>query len=67
MDNFLFPYTLYIILIKISIYLLKNVFRCVKLIIENKRRRGVGMGQFYIKLSIIGKKITFLLLFYDKL
>ena len=67
MDNFLFPYTLYLILIKISIYLLKNVFRCVKLIIENKRRRGVGMGQFYIKLSIIGKKITFLLLFYDKL
>ena len=45
MDNFSFHIQLYIILIKISTYLLKNILRYVKLIIEKIERRDPTMNR----------------------
>ena len=49
MDNFSFHIQLYIILIKISIYLLKNILRYVKLIIEKLK----GETSLWIELCLI--------------
>ena len=45
MDNFSFHIQLYIILIKISIYLLKIVLRCGNIIIEKIERRDLTMNR----------------------
>ena len=52
MDNFSFRIQLYIILIKISIYLLKIVSWCVKLIIEKLK----GETLLWIEKNIITSK-----------
>ena len=45
MDNFSFHIQLYIILIKISIYLLKIVLRYVRIIVEKIERRDPTMNR----------------------
>ena len=52
MDNFSFHIQLYIILIKISIYLLKNILRYVKLSIEKLK----GETSLWIEKNIITSK-----------